>query len=103
MDARASIANPSVVALQVTSPLWSRFFSVAPLVLIGTREGDGFDIAPKHMAMPLGWENFYGFVCCHRHATYRNAVEHGSFTVSFPDEELIVQTGLAASRRLSDA
>jgi len=103
VDARASIANPSVVALQVTSPLWSRFFSVAPLVLIGTREGDGFDIAPKHMAMPLGWENFYGFVCCHRHATYRNAVEHGSFTVSFPDEELIVQTGLAASRRLSDA
>jgi flavin reductase (DIM6/NTAB) family NADH-FMN oxidoreductase RutF len=102
VDARASIANPSVVALQVASPLWSRFFSVAPLVLIGTREGDGFDIAPKHMAMPLGWENFYGFVCSHRHATYRNALEHGSFTVSFPDEELIVQTGLAASHRLSD-
>jgi flavin reductase (DIM6/NTAB) family NADH-FMN oxidoreductase RutF len=30
-------------------------------------------------------------------------VEHRSFTVSFPDEELIVQTGLAASGRLSDA
>ena len=102
MDARAPIATPGVVPLQVASRLWSRFFSVAPLVLIGTREGDGFDVAPKHMAMPLGWENFYGFVCSDRHATYRNALEHGSFTVSFPDEELIVQTGLAASRRLGD-
>jgi flavin reductase (DIM6/NTAB) family NADH-FMN oxidoreductase RutF len=103
VDVHAPIADPSVVALQVTSPLWSRFFTVAPLVLIGTREGDGFDIAPKHMAMPLGWENFYGFVCSHRHATYRNALEHGSFTASFPDEELIVETGLAASGRLGDA
>jgi flavin reductase (DIM6/NTAB) family NADH-FMN oxidoreductase RutF len=92
-----------VVPLRIEAPLWTRFFSVAPLVLVGTKEGDHFDIAPKHMAMPLGWKNFYCFACSPRHATYRNAVEHGAFTASFPGEELIVQTGLAASGRLSDA
>ncbi|MCE3286598.1 MAG: hypothetical protein K0S64_204 [Gaiellaceae bacterium] len=103
MDAATPDSRLELVSLQVETPLWTRFFSVAPLVLIGTKEGDGYDLAPKHMAMPLGWENFYCFVCSPRHATYRNAVEHGSFTVSFPSEELVVQAGLAASRRLSDA
>jgi flavin reductase (DIM6/NTAB) family NADH-FMN oxidoreductase RutF len=95
--------NSRLVPLQLAAPLWERFFSVAPLVLVGTREGDGFDLAPKHMAMPLGWGNYYCFVCSPKHATYRNALEHGAFTVSFPDEALILQTGLAASGRLADA
>lgn len=103
MDQQAPSSPRSVVPLQVGAPLWPRFFTIAPLVLIGTKEGDGFDLAPKHMAMPLGWENFYCFVCSPRHATYRNCLEHRCFTVSFPDQELIVQTGLAASGRLSDA
>ncbi len=102
METRAP-APRTVVPLQVTAPLWSRFFTVAPLVLVGTRERDGFDIAPKHMAMPLGWDNYYCFVCSPRHATYRNALEHRAFTVSFPDQELILQTGLAASWRESDS
>lgn len=35
---------------------------VAPLVIIGSREPDGgFDLAPKHMAMPVGWQNYYCF------------------------------------------
>jgi flavin reductase (DIM6/NTAB) family NADH-FMN oxidoreductase RutF len=96
-------ATPRLVSLQVAAPLWSRFFTVAPLVLVGTKEGEHFDVAPKHMAMPLGWENFYGFVCSPRHATYRNALEHRCFTVSFPDQELLLETGLAASGRASDA
>ena len=95
--------RPLLVPLQLEAPLWERFFSVAPLILVGTREGDGFDIAPKHMAMPLGWENHYGFVCTPGHATYRNALEHGAFTVSFPDEALILQTALAASGRQPDS
>lgn len=99
----ASDTRSRLVPLQLEAPLWKRFFSVAPLVLIGTKEGDGFDLAPKHMAMPLGWENYYCFVCSPKHATYRNALEHGAFTVSFPDEALILQTGLAASGRLADA
>lgn len=103
MDETIPAVRPTVVPLQVVTTLWTRCFSVAPLVLIGTKEGDGFDVAPKHMAMPLGWQNYYCFVCSPLHATYRNALEHRAFTVSFPDQELILETGLAASRRLSDS
>ena len=51
-----------LVELPVGPELWERVFQVAPLVLIGTKEGEGWDFAPKHMAMPLGWEGFYCFV-----------------------------------------
>ena len=57
------------VPIPVDKPIWSRFFTVAPLVLVGTREGDGHDLAPKHMAMPLGWDNYFCFVCSPDHAT----------------------------------
>ena len=79
--------------------LWEQVFLIAPLVLVATREGDGWDVAPKHMAGPLGWDPYYAFVCSPRHATYRNAVAHGAFTVSFPPPELLVATGLAAGGR----
>jgi len=53
-----------VVTLETELPIWERFFTVAPLVLIGTREIDGsYDLAPKHMAFRLGWENHFGFIC----------------------------------------
>ena len=72
-------------ALSVDS-LWERVFTVAPLVIIGSKDTDGtYDLAPKHMAMPLGWRRRYGFVCTPRHRTYRNIELHGVFTVSFPD------------------
>jgi flavin reductase (DIM6/NTAB) family NADH-FMN oxidoreductase RutF len=83
--------------------LWQRVFTVSPLVLIGSKDSDGtFDLAPKHMAMPLGWRDRYGFVCTPRHRTYRNIERHGCFTVSFPRYYQIVQTSLAASRRDAD-
>ncbi len=82
--------------------LWERTFAVAPLVLVTTREGDGWDVAPKHMAMPLGWEAFYGFVCTPRHATYRNVEAHPWFTVSFPGPEQVVASSLAAGGRAAD-
>lgn len=89
--------------LDVTQAIWDRFFWVAPLVVIGTREPDGsFDLAPKHMATPLGWQNWFGFVCTPRHATYRNAVREGSFTVSFPRPEQLVHASLAAEPRCDD-
>jgi flavin reductase (DIM6/NTAB) family NADH-FMN oxidoreductase RutF len=91
-----------LVDLPVGPGLWERVFMVFPLVLVGTREGDGWDFAPKHMATPLGWEGFYGFVCSPRHATYRNIAGHGSFTVSFPRPEQIVETSLAAGGREED-
>jgi flavin reductase (DIM6/NTAB) family NADH-FMN oxidoreductase RutF len=93
------MSAPEIVPLATSAPVWERFFMAAPLVLVATREGDGHDIAPKHMAFPLGWQNYYGFVCAPSHATYTNVKEHGAFTVSFPRPEQIVETSMAASAR----
>ena len=87
------------VELPAGPELWERVFQVAPLVLIGTKEGEGWDFAPKHMAMPLGWEGFYCFVCSPRHATYRNLKAHPQFTVSFPRSDQIVESSFAAGGR----
>ena len=65
-----------LVQLSTASPIWERFFTVAPLVLIATKEGTGYDVAPKHLAMPLGWDNYFAFVCSPSHATYRNVLAH---------------------------
>lgn len=81
-------------------PIWSRFFSVHPLVLIGSRESDGsYNIAPKHMAIPLSWNKYYGFVCSPSHGTYKNIAREQAFTVSFPKPSQIVITSLAADPR----
>ena len=79
--------------------LWERVFVPAPLVVVGTREGDGFDLAPKHLAMPFGWGGRYAFVCTPRHATWHNARETGEFTVSYPVPDRIVYASLSASAR----
>lgn len=77
---------------------------VAPLTLVGTREPDGtYDLAPKHMAMPMSWQDHYGFVCTPSHATYANAQREGCFTVSFPRPDQILLTSLAAAPRCDDA
>ena len=87
----------------ISSPIWSQFFVVAPLVLVGTREQNGgHDLAPKHMAMPLGWQNYFCFVCHPSHATQRNAERSGEFTVSFPRPEGIIQASLGAAGRRPD-
>jgi len=86
--------------LDVSQSIWDRFFWVAPLVIIGTREPDGgHDLAPKHMATPMGWRNYFGFVCTPRHRTYSNAERSGVFTVTYPRPEQLIQTSLAASPR----
>lgn len=90
--------------LDVESPIWDRFFTVAPLVLVGTLEEDGSaDFAPKHMAFPLGWENYFGFVCTPRHGTYSNAKRTDAFTVTYPKPADIVMTSLTAAPRCDDA
>ena len=89
-----------LVRLPTEMPIWPRVFTVAPLVLVGTKEPDGsYDIAPKHMAMPLGWEDYYCFACTPRHATYANVRARGEFTVSFPLPEAVVLSSLAATER----
>lgn len=89
-----------MVGIPVDRPIWDRFFAVAPLTIVGTMEEDGgHDLAPKHMAMPLGWSNYFCFACSPSHATQQNAQRTGSFTVSFPRPDQVVETSLAAGPR----
>ena len=98
----ARAAEWQLVDLTPDALLWDRVFTVAPLILVGTKEGDGYNVAPKHLATPVGWENYFGFVCTARHATYQNVVEHREFTVSFPRADRIIQAALSAGERLDD-
>lgn len=92
--------STETVALPLTAPVWEQVFTVAPLVLVGTTEPDGsHDLAPKHMATPLGWGDRYGFVCTPRHATHANIERTGVFTVNFPHDRQVLQAALAATRR----
>ena len=92
-----------VVTLDPSQPVWERVFMVAPLVLVGTREEDGaYDLAPKHMVMPLSWENHIGFVCTPRHRTYGNVKREGAFTVSYLRPSQILEASLAAAPRCED-
>ncbi|MEK6152272.1 flavin reductase [Flavobacteriaceae bacterium 3-367] len=87
------------IPLETQAPIWDRFFMVAPLVVIGTKEGKGYDLAPKHMATPLGHSNYFGFVCTPSHATYHNVKKTGEFAVSFPLPDQIALASLSASPR----
>jgi flavin reductase (DIM6/NTAB) family NADH-FMN oxidoreductase RutF len=92
--------NNPLISLDLTQPVWDRFFCVAPLVIIGTKEEvGGYDLAPKHMAMPLGWENYFGFVCTPHHRTYQNIQRDKTFTVSFPKPDQILLASLCAAPR----
>lgn len=96
--------SPYLTTLSLTEPVWERFFSVFPLVLVGTREPEGgHDLAPKHMAIPMSWQNWFGFVCAPHHRTYQNIVREGVFTVSYPKPSQLVITSLSASPRCDDA
>lgn len=91
------------VDIPVDVPVWDRFFTVAPLVLVGTREPDGSaDFAPKHMVTPMGWQNYFGFVCSPTHSTCINIKHTREFTVSYPRPSQILQSSLAASPRKDD-
>lgn len=92
-----------LVDIDLAAPIWDRFFQVAPLVLVGTLDEDGApDLAPKHMATPMGWENYFGFVCTPRHTTCSNTEQSGVFTVSYPRPAQVLETSLSASARHRD-
>jgi len=80
--------SETMVALDCTVPIWDRFYLVHPLVIVGTVEPDGTaDLAPKHMAGPVSWENHFGF---------------GEFTVSYPTPDQLIETSLASAPRSDD-
>lgn len=92
-----------LVSLNTDHPIWDRFFTVAPLIVVGSREPSGnYDLAPKHMATPLSWENHFGFVCTPSHGTYQNIKREKVFTVSFPNPEQVLLTSLTAAPRCDD-
>jgi flavin reductase (DIM6/NTAB) family NADH-FMN oxidoreductase RutF len=92
-----------LIPLPVDRPIWDRFFSVFPLVIVGSKESeDRYNLAPKHMAMPLGWENRYCFVCSPDHTTYHNVRRNGVFTVSYPRPTDVLLASLAAAPRCED-
>ena len=93
----------NVVSVDTTVPVWEQFFTVAPLVLIGTRDANGsLDLAPKHMVTPMGWQNYFGFVCTPSHSTCGNIERTGEFTVSYPKPSQVLITSLAASPRTAE-
>jgi len=97
------VSQPKLTALELDESLWQRVFTVAPLVVVGTREpgGAGYDLAPKHLAAPM-WGPYFSFVCSPDHATYRNALRERAFTVSWPRPSQVLLASLAASPRCGD-
>ncbi len=92
-----------VVPLSSELSIWDQVFTVAPLVVIGTKEADGrYNLAPKHLATPLSWNNHFGFVCTPSHSTYHNIKREGVFTVSYPRPTQMIQTSLTATPREED-
>ena len=91
-----------LIPLAIDQPIWDRFYGVYPLVIVGSKEGQGYNLAPKHLAMPLGWDNYFGFVCSPRHTTYDNIRRHGVFTVSYPRPTEVLLASLAAAPRCED-
>lgn len=89
-----------LVTFEPTESIWDKFFTVSPLVVVGTREEEGgYTLAPKHLAMPMGWQNYFGFVCTPRHRTYQNIKQTGVFTVSYPRPEQVEAVAALAGPR----
>ena len=104
MDRSFNESPDDLVELDVRVPVWDEFFMVMPLVVVGSREENGeYDFAPKHMVTPMGWKNYFGFVCTSEHATYQNVKRTEQFTVSFPKADSVVLTSLTASPRCEDS
>ena len=96
----AKTKSSRLVDIDTSHPVWERFFTVAPLVLIGTNDPDGSpDFAPKHMVTPMGWQNYFGFVCAPTHSTCRNIQRTDEFMVSYPKPSQVLFSSLAASPR----
>lgn len=94
-----TLEQDKYILLEPVISIWDQVFTVAPLVVIGTKERQGYDLAPKHMAMPLGFGNYFGFVCTPRHNTFSNILATGQFTVSFPLPDQIISASLSALPR----
>lgn len=99
----AEQTNSKMVSINLDEELWNHFYTVHSLIIIGSKEKDGsYNFAPKHMAMPLGFGPYFGFMGTPRKSTYQNIAREKVFTVSYPQPNQVVLTSLAASRREED-
>jgi len=89
------------INLNVKESIWEHFYTVAPLVVVGSKEKNGFDLAPKHMVTPIGFSDYIGFVCTPRHTTYHNILKTKRFTLSFVKPDQILLSSIAAIPRCS--
>lgn len=95
--------TPDLIELDMGKSIWEGFYTVFPLVVVGTREADGSDdLAPKHLAMPMSWQHHFGFVCSPRHNTLQNIERDRQFTVTYIRPSQTVLASLAASPRCED-
>lgn len=95
--------STQLIELDISEPIWESFFTVFPLVIVGSREADGSDdLAPKHLAIPMSWQNHFGFVCTPRHNTYQNIQRDREFAVTYMRPSQTVLASLAASPRCDD-
>ena len=90
------------VKLDLKIPIWNHVFMVAPLIVVGTKEGSTYDLAPKHMATLIGNSNYFAFVCTPNHSTYQNIKKNKEFSVSFPIPDQVILASLSASPRCDE-
>ena len=57
------------------------------------------NLAPKHLAIPLSFDNYFGFVCTPKHSTYQNILRSKQFTVTYARPTQVVLASFAASPR----
>jgi flavin reductase (DIM6/NTAB) family NADH-FMN oxidoreductase RutF len=92
-----------MVSISSDESAFEKCFAAYSVVLVGTRNEDGDDnLAPKHMATPLGWSNYFGFVCTESHQTFANIEQTEQFTISYPRPNQILSVSLAAEPRDED-
>ena len=92
--------EPELVELDPGRSIWDEVHTVAPLVLVGSKEGDGYDLAPKHLAMPIGFDDFFTFACTPEHHTWTNIEAHREFTVNYLRPDSVVMIGQSAGARV---
>jgi flavin reductase (DIM6/NTAB) family NADH-FMN oxidoreductase RutF len=98
-----SYLGKKLISLDPGLPIWNNFFTVSPLVLIGTKDESGeYNVAPKHMAFPMGWDNYFGFLCTPSHSTYHNIIRETVFTVTYPRPTQVVLASISATPRNDD-
>ena len=95
--------NADMIELDVDQDVWNRCYTVHSLLIIGSKEEDGhYNFAPKHMAMPLGFSNHFGFMGTPRKKTYRNIQREKVFTVSYPTPDQLAVSSFTATQREED-